>query len=75
VVCANLIATLLVAGRERILNRLQDDGVLVVAGILRREFAEVQCAYRAAGLRLNASRSENEWRSGAFAFRRRRATG
>ncbi len=75
VVCANLIATLLVAGRERILNRLQDDGVLIAAGILRREFAEVQRAYRAAGLKLIASRSEDEWRSGAFAFRRRRATG
>jgi len=73
VVCANLVATLLVAGRERILNRLQDDGVLVAAGILRREFADLQRTYRAAGLKLIASRSENEWRSGAFAFGRHRA--
>ena len=69
-ICANLISTLLLGERARILSRLQPDGVLVVAGILNSEFGLVQRAYEGAGLRLIASRTEKEWRSGAFAYRR-----
>jgi ribosomal protein L11 methyltransferase len=68
-VCANLVASLLVAEKERILARLGPGGLLVVAGVLRGEFAQVQRAFAAAGLRLRAARTENEWRSGAFARR------
>ena len=68
-VCANLVSSLLLAERERILARLRAGGVLVVAGILKREFAQVQRAFTAAGLRLIASRAQNEWRSAAFARR------
>jgi ribosomal protein L11 methyltransferase len=66
VICANLISTLLIAERTRILYRLKPDGVLVLAGILNSEFALVQKDYERAGLRLIASRVEKEWRSGAF---------
>jgi len=69
-VCANLISTLLLAERRRLANLVHCDGVLVLAGILRPEFAEVQAAYEAMGLRLLASRCEKEWRSGSFGFRR-----
>ncbi len=65
-VCANLISNLLVAERERIINRLRPGGILVLAGILKREFGEVQRAFEQYGLRLIAARSEKEWRSGAF---------
>ena len=65
-VCANLISTLLVAERDRILARLRADGVLVIAGILAKEFAGVQRSFEAAGLRLIAARTQNEWRCGAF---------
>ena len=68
-VCANLVSNLLLAERERILARLRADGVLVVAGILKGEFAQVQRAFTATGLRLVAARTEDEWRSGAFARR------
>jgi ribosomal protein L11 methyltransferase len=68
-VCANLIASLLMAERERILDRLRADGVLVIAGILEREFAQVQRSFETAGLRLVTSRTQNEWRSGAFVRR------
>jgi ribosomal protein L11 methylase PrmA len=68
-VCANLVSSLLLAERERILARLRAGGVLVVAGILKREFVQVQRAFTAAGLRLIASRAQNEWRSAAFARR------
>ena len=66
-ICANLISTLLLAERRRILSRLKKDGVLVLAGILKIEFSSVQKAYEQAGLRLIASRTEKEWCSGAFA--------
>jgi ribosomal protein L11 methyltransferase len=68
-VCANLVSNLLLDERGRILARLRLDGVLVVAGILKGEFAHVRRAFAAAGLRLIASRTENEWRSGAFTWR------
>lgn len=66
VVCANLLANLLIAERDRILARVKPDGVLVIAGILKREFAEVERAYGRAGWRLIASKAQKEWRSGAF---------
>ena len=65
-VCANLLSNLLIAELDRILARVKPDGTLVVAGILSREFHEVQSAYEAAGWRLVASKAEKEWRSGAF---------
>jgi ribosomal protein L11 methyltransferase len=67
VVCANLLADLLISAREKILAHLRPDGRLVVAGILAREFEDVRLAYEQAGLRLVADRVENEWRSGCFA--------
>lgn len=69
VICANLISTLLLAERGRILSRLKNGGVLVLAGILKTEFSEIQKAYEETGLRLIASQTEKEWRSGAFAYR------
>lgn len=66
VVCANLLAGLLVAERARILARLAPRGRLVLAGILRTQFEEVREAYAQAGWRLLTSRAEGEWRSGSF---------
>lgn len=67
-VCANLTANLLVAERERILSRLQPEGVLVLAGVLHSEFGSVQRHFEMGGLRRIATRIENEWQSGAFVF-------
>jgi ribosomal protein L11 methyltransferase len=69
VICANLVSSLLLTERERILARLHADGDLIVAGILNSEFGQVQTAFEDAGLRLIATRTQNEWRSGAFAWR------
>ena len=68
-ICANLISNLLLAERSRLLNRLEKSGRLILAGILRTEFAVVQKAYEKAGLRLVAHRIEKEWQSGAFVFK------
>ncbi len=67
-VCANLIAPLLIAERRRIVNRLRRDGTLVLAGILESEFRAVQKIFEKLGLKLAASRRGNEWRSGSFCF-------
>jgi len=72
VICANLISNLLISARERILARLAPDGVVIAAGILKTEFQSVQRAYEEAGLRLVASQSKKEWRSGSFAPPRRK---
>jgi ribosomal protein L11 methyltransferase len=69
VICANLLSNLLTAERERLLARLQPNGALIAAGILKTEFAQVQKAFESAGLRLTTSRTQNEWRSGTFAWR------
>ena len=67
-ICANLLANLLLEHRNRILASLGNHGILALAGILETEFAEVQASYEAAGLHLVRSRVENEWRSASFAF-------
>ena len=68
-VCANLISDLLIEERQKILARVSESGTLVLAGILKRDFPNVQRTYEDSGLRLVASRAAQEWRSGAFRFR------
>lgn len=65
-ICANLLGDLLVKVRDRLVERLDAQGVLVLAGILKNEFPMVQQVYEACGLKLAASRVQREWRSGAF---------
>jgi len=68
VICANLTDDLLVEQSRRILNRLQPCGALILAGILKTQFARVHRTYASAGLKLIATRPEKEWQSGAFAY-------
>jgi ribosomal protein L11 methyltransferase len=70
VVCANLISTLLITERRTITALVKPVGLLVLAGILKKEFRVVQAAYESLGYRLVASKPEKEWRSGAFQFAR-----
>ncbi len=67
-VCANLISNLLLAERRRIVAQLNRTGTLVLAGILKPEFEEVQKAYKTLGLRLISHREEKGWSSGSFRF-------
>ncbi len=66
VICANLISNLLISAQSRLLGRLQPEGALIAAGILEKEFRDVQNACEASGMRLVASRVKGEWRSGTF---------
>jgi ribosomal protein L11 methyltransferase len=65
-ICANLISDLLIAARRRLVAQLNRGGTLVLAGILKTEFPQVQRAFENPGLKLVRSRSRNEWRSGSF---------
>ena len=67
-VCANLISNLLIAERRRIVAQLNRGGTLVLAGILKSEFTQVQTAFEGLGLKFVAGKSEKEWRSGSFFF-------
>ncbi len=69
VVCANLMFDLLMAERNRIARQVSPQGLLVLAGILRKEFPALQRAYENAGFRLISSKRGGEWKSGAFSRR------
>ena len=68
-ICANLISDLLIAERRRIAAQLNRGGTLVLAGILKSEFHEVQAAFENLGLKLVSSKTGKEWRSGSFRLR------
>jgi len=68
VVCANLISNLLIAEKRRIVNRVKPDGTLVLAGILAKEFPEVERIFTGLKMKLVASRVEKEWCSGSFCW-------
>ena len=67
-ICANLISTLLIAERCRIVAQLKRGGTLVLAGILKSEFSQMQTIFAELGLKLAAKKTEKEWRSGSFRF-------
>jgi ribosomal protein L11 methyltransferase len=67
-VCANLISNLLIAERRRIVSQLNRGGTLVLAGVLKSEFPEVETAFAELGLKKVACKDEKEWRSGSFRF-------
>lgn len=66
VVCANLMADLLMAEVNRILARLKPGGSLILAGILATEFQKVQHAFESKGLKLRDTKVEREWQSALF---------
>ncbi len=66
VVCANLMANLLMASREKIVAQALETGALVLAGILRSEFPQVVESFESLGWKCVRARTEKEWRSGSF---------
>jgi ribosomal protein L11 methyltransferase len=66
VVCANLLANLLILEAPRLTGLMRPRGILIAAGILDQEFHEVEKAFHSAGLRLLRSRRQREWCSGVF---------
>jgi ribosomal protein L11 methyltransferase len=65
-VCANLLADLLLANRDRLIKQVEIGGSLVIAGILEQEFEKVSKSYADAGMTLVSRASKGEWCSGHF---------
>jgi ribosomal protein L11 methyltransferase len=65
-ICANLLADLLISECRRLGSWLKPGGKLVVAGILKLQFGDVKSAFHSAGMRLVARRAEAEWESAVF---------
>jgi ribosomal protein L11 methyltransferase len=70
VVCANLLADLLLSEKGRLMARVQKGGHVVVAGILREEFGKIRSEFMRAGFRQDRIRVEKEWCSGTFVCER-----
>ncbi|MGP8198314.1 MAG: 50S ribosomal protein L11 methyltransferase [Limisphaerales bacterium] len=66
VICANLACNLLTSEASKICGKLNPGGKLIVAGILRREFAEVVKKLRRFNLTLQHSMNDRYWKSGQF---------
>lgn len=66
VVAANLLADLLREQRDRLIAQVAPGGLLILAGILERQFEDVRQAYELAGWSLESHRIEREWQSGTF---------
>ncbi len=69
-ICANLIYDVLLGERRRIVNRLAPTGALILAGILKTQFAQVKITYEKMGMVLVKTRVGKEWQSGHFVFNR-----
>ncbi len=65
-ICANLLADLLMVHRDRLAARVEPGGSLVLAGILQTEFEKVLSCYLAGGFRCVSHRIGGEWCSGQF---------
>jgi ribosomal protein L11 methylase PrmA len=66
VICANLICDLLAREAEKIRRWLKPGGKLVAAGILNREFSELQKKLQRCRLTLEKSGVKEYWKSGRF---------
>ena len=66
VVCANLFYDLLIANAHQLIARVKPEGVLVLAGILEMQFAEVRAAVEGQGMVLKKTTRQGEWQSGTF---------
>ena len=74
IICANLTADLLLNARDRIVQLMKSDGILVLAGILKQEFPLVRKKFEAARLQLARSQTAGEWQSGTFVRKSRFVT-
>ncbi len=67
-ICANLISDLLLSEAGKIRYMIKPKGSLVVAGILHRQFPEIEKRLHGFNLTLVKSSANKEWKSGRFAF-------
>lgn len=66
VICANVEFDVLKSEHSKVIHRLKPQGLLVLAGILKKQFPAILDTYTKAGLKLVAEKAKKEWHSGAF---------
>jgi ribosomal protein L11 methyltransferase len=66
VICANVEFDVLKSEHAKIIHRLKPQGILILAGILKKQFPAILETYTQAGLKLVADKVKKEWHSGAF---------
>ena len=67
-VCANILGHLLIAFRFNIVSWVAPDGLLVLSGILDRDFDKVSAAFNEVGMREVERFRDKDWTSGIFSF-------
>jgi len=67
-VCANILGHLLIAFRFNIVSWVAPDGVLVLSGILDRDFDKVSAAFAEVGMKEVERFKDKDWTSGIFTF-------
>jgi ribosomal protein L11 methyltransferase len=68
-VCANILADILIQEKSTIVSRLLPGGYLVLAGILRHQFTAIHSCFEQEGLKLIDRCADKEWESGTFWLR------
>jgi ribosomal protein L11 methyltransferase len=66
IVIANIMAHILVENREILKNLMENNGYLILAGILTEEYCEVRSKFEELGLKEVKSITEDEWTGGMF---------
>jgi ribosomal protein L11 methyltransferase len=68
VITANLLSGLLLSQAKRLSSWLEEDGFLLISGLLKSELPEVEAKFRSIGFKLSRKLSRSRW--GALAFQK-----
>ena len=66
--CANILGHLLIAFRFNIVSWVAPGGLLVLSGILDRDFDKVSAAFCEVGMKEVERFRDKDWTSGVFGF-------
>lgn len=61
VICANIVADVLIRLSQTVTRFMQPDTILIVSGIIEDRFDDVTAAMEQAGLRITGKKQENDW--------------
>ena len=67
VVCANIVADVLIAMSDYFMSFLDDDGVLIVSGIIKERADEVFRVLKSKGLKMVGMREREDWLAAMYA--------
>jgi ribosomal protein L11 methyltransferase len=77
-ICANILAVVLLEHAENLISFLADDGspaYLILSGILESQYAEVKTKFEALGLAETRTQKIDEWQTGCFCRKMSRSRG